>query len=152
MNKIYSRLLISFIVVAIIVPAVGCSKAIKIKGKVTYPDGTPVTHGCVTFECGNQAVLGMLDSSGNYKLGRFKEGDGVMPGVYSVWLTGTNKTETNVDMSAGMPRSSSITTATVHPKYTQKETSELTFEVKPGGPKTFDFTVEPPEIEVLNVM
>ena len=132
----------------------GCSDVIKVHGTVTYPDGTPVTHGCVTFECGHELALGMLDKSGHYRLGRFKDGDGIKPGEYSVWLTGTNITETKVDTSGGglYRAASSTTTATVHKKFTSKSTSNLTFDAKPGGSKTFDFVVEKPEQVELRVM
>jgi len=125
-----------------------CSDVIKVHGKVTYPDGTPVTHGCVTFECGQELALGMLDKSGNYRLGRFKDGDGIKPGSYSIWLTGTNITEAQSPeaMRSGFnTTTSSTTTATVHKKFTSKATSNLTFEAKPGGPKTFNFVVEKPD-------
>jgi len=131
---------------------IGCSDVIKVRGKVTYTDGTPVTHGCVTFECDREVALGMLDQSGNYRLGRFKDGDGIKPGHYSVWLTGTNITEAQAPetIRGGFnTTTSSITTATVHKKYTSKATSDLTFEAKPGGPKTFDFVVEKPNPEDL---
>lgn len=126
----------------------GCSDVIKVRGKVTYSDGTPVTHGCVTFESGHEVALGMLDEAGNYRLGRFKDGDGIKPGSYSVWLTGTNITEAQAPeaIRGGFnTTTSSITTATVHKKFTSKATSDLTFEAKPGGQKTFDFVVEKPD-------
>ena len=131
----------------------GCSDTIKVHGTVTYPDGSPVTHGCVTFECGQEVALGMLDKSGNYRLGRFKDGDGIKPGQYAVWLTGTNITETNFEERGNRFNSSSTstTTATVHKQFTSKTTSKLTFEAKPGGPKSFDFVVEKPDPANMNI-
>jgi len=148
-----------FVCLSIVVTMVlftGCSDVIKVHGTVTFPDGTPVTHGCVTFEDGHELALGMLDKSGHYRLGRLKDGDGIKPGVYSVWLTGTNITEAvksdNPQLVGTLAAVSSTTTPTVHKKFTSKSTSNLTFEAKPGGTKVFDFVVEKPDPNAPRVM
>ena len=146
-----TRILFQGFVFCFIASLVGCSDVIKVKGKVTFSDGEPVTHGCVTFESDtNELALGMLDKKGNYALGRNKDGDGIKPGFYKVWLTGTNITQSTPPQGGGMGQMvSSTTTVTVHPKFHRKDTSGLTFEAKPGGATTFDFNVERPEQETV---
>ena len=131
--------------VAMMLFCIGCSDTIKIHGTVTYSDGSPVTHGCVIFECGQEAALGMLNETGHYRLGRLKDGDGIKPGQYSVWLTGTEINESKIEGSGLNVTTTFSTMETVHKKFTRKATSNLTFEAKPGGPKTFDFIIERPE-------
>ena len=148
----FAKLPFRGLMLCFMVSLVGCSDTIKVRGKVTFSDGEPVTHGCVTFESdSNELALGMLDNNGNYVLGRHKDGDGIKPGFYKIWLTGTNITQsspTATQSGMGMMMNST-TTVTVHPKYQRKDSSGLTFEAKPGGPKTFDFTVERPEQETV---
>ena len=132
----------------------GChqSDIAKVKGTVTYNDGSPVTHGCVTFDSGSEKAFGMLNEKGQYAVGRIKDGDGIPFGVYQVWLTNTNITSTTMANTGGMQMSmNSTTTATVHPKYTSKTTSGLSFEAKQGGPNVFDFVVEKPDKVDLKV-
>ena len=143
-----TKILFRGFLLCFIVSLVGCSDTIKVKGKVTFSDGEPVTHGCVTFESdSNELALGMLDQNGHYALGRNKDGDGIKPGFYKIWLTGTNITQSTA--SGTGPMMNSTTTVTVHPKFHRKDTSELTFEAKWGGPTTFDFIVERPEQETV---
>lgn|GEM_PF-350908 len=152
---IAKRILVQGFVFCFIAALVGCSDVVKVKGKVIFSDGEPVTHGCVTFESSdsNELALGMLDKNGNYSMGRNKDGDGIKPGTYKVWLTGTNITQTNLTASQsamGMGQTmNSTTTVTVHPKFQRKDTSGLTFEAKRGGPTTFNFTVERPESDTV---
>jgi hypothetical protein len=108
--------------------AVGCgSGRYPVGGKVTYPDGTPVTEGTVVFESkdGGKPVTarGAIGTDGSYTLGTLKPGDGVPAGWYKVLVA--PKTDPNaVDRPSKPPA--------VDPRYSEFSTSGLECEVKPG--------------------
>ncbi|MDR1958014.1 MAG: hypothetical protein LBQ54_03050 [Planctomycetaceae bacterium] len=122
----------------------GCSDKVKISGTVTFPDGKPVDFGSVCFDGNGKTFYGYLNQKGYYSPGEVKDGDGVPYGTYKVWLSGTVLSEEILDKE-GESTGYSKDTFRVAEKYTLPNTTDLTFEVKRGGPKKFDFTVEPPQ-------
>jgi len=82
----YSSLSIVFLVVLVFMT--GCSGKVKVKGKVTFPDGSPLTRGSVTFESETVAGGGEVKKDGTYTIGINKPGDGIPPGKYKVYITG----------------------------------------------------------------
>lgn len=66
----------------------GCSKNVHVTGRVTFPDGTPLTVGAIYFT--DDFVLGRSDinSNGEYSLHTFRKNDGIPRGVYQVYITG----------------------------------------------------------------
>ena len=66
----------------------GCSKNVRVTGRVTFPDGTPLTTGSIYFT--DDFVLGRsdLDKNGEYSLHTFRKNDGIPKGVYQVYITG----------------------------------------------------------------
>ncbi|MDR2345726.1 MAG: hypothetical protein LBE18_06635, partial [Planctomycetaceae bacterium] len=129
----------------------GCSDYIRITGQVKFVDGEPVNFGYVVFETSKNSFTGALDEKGHYSIGVDKDGTGIPPDKYTVWLAGTavvkytitknNKNETNNDEVFD-----SDETPRVHSKYTSPHSADaLKFEVKRGGEKTFNFTVERPD-------
>lgn len=82
-----------------LLPCTGCgSKAqsftattVPVKGKVTY-QGKPLTKGTVTFEpdSGREAH-GEIKSDGSFVLTTFKEGDGAVPGLHRVAVSGAGR-------------------------------------------------------------
>ena len=64
---------------------------IPVKGKVTYK-GQPLTQGSVVFEPdGGREANGEIQSDGTFELTTFKIGDGAVPGVHRVGITGSLK-------------------------------------------------------------
>ncbi|MDR3196376.1 MAG: hypothetical protein LBU34_00785 [Planctomycetaceae bacterium] len=120
----------------------GCSDKIKISGTVTFSDGTPITKGNVVFDNGTESYFGTIKSDGTYVTGGNKQIEGIPNGTYKVWLAQTEITE-NISDADGHVASYNVT-QTVAKKFTSPNTTELTFEVKPDGQKTFDIVVEKP--------
>jgi hypothetical protein len=120
----------------------GCGNNIKISGTVKYPDGTPVTQGNVVFESGSESFFGKINADGTYTSGGTKEVQGIPVGTYKVWLSATEISENTMRPDGTVGAYS--TTPTVARKYTSPSTTDLTFEVKAGGPKRFDIEVEKP--------
>ena len=133
MNKLIIRNM--FFTITITVFLVGCSKQVAVSGKVSYKDGSPVQIGQVVFSDGKYDFRGQIDKEGNYKLGGNYEGDGILPGQYSVFLIDTIEIVMDDKGDTKQIR-------LVSDKYTAPETSEITCEVK--GKMVFDFTVERP--------
>ena len=83
-----------------IVALSGCGEAsstytgplIPVKGKVTYK-GQPLINGTVSFEPdgAGREVQGEINPDGTYVMSTYKPGDGIVPGLYRVGITGKPK-------------------------------------------------------------
>jgi hypothetical protein len=129
----------------------GCSNYIKITGQVKFVDGEPVNFGYVVFETSENSFTGTLGEQGRYEIGVDKDGTGIPPNEYTVWLAGTAAVKYTTLKRRKSDDSENETfesdeTQRVHSKYTSPHSPDaLKFEVKRGGSKTFDFTVEHPD-------
>jgi hypothetical protein len=108
----------------------GCSNYVPFGGVVTDSDGQPYTKGYVIFTNATVSARGKLQSDGTYQLDSLKNGDGLKPGEYQVYISGHRR-----DPTGGLNLVSDI-----DDKYENPSTSGLTCEVTKGG--RFDFTVE----------
>ncbi|GHT26926.1 hypothetical protein FACS18942_05300 [Planctomycetales bacterium] len=124
----------------------GCSDKVKITGQVKFDDGEPVNFGQVIFDGNNKSFFGNIRKDGHYAPGEIKDGDGVPYGTYKVWLAGTVLSEEGKEIGEGenSSRADAKETYRVNEKYTSAGKTDITFEVKKGGAKTFDFTVGRP--------
>lgn len=114
----------------------GCSDNVALEGKVTFTDGTPVDLGTICFENGNFLARGTLRTDGSYDVGSLTENDGLPPGTYGVYITGTEK-------EIGRDREDSpIFQPTIDGKFANAKTSGLSVTV-PCESGAFDFQVEP---------
>ncbi|MDR2168627.1 MAG: carboxypeptidase-like regulatory domain-containing protein [Planctomycetaceae bacterium] len=120
----------------------GCSGKVQISGTVKYSDGAPVTKGNVVFENADSSYFGVINNDGTYITGGNKQVEGIPKGIYKVWLAQTESSENILDENGKVV--SCNTTQTVAKKFTSSETTDLTFEVKPEGQKTFNIIVEKP--------
>ena len=121
----------------------GCADKVKISGTVTFEDGEPVTRGQVTFRADDGSTYyGYLDKNGKYSPGETRDGQPIPSGKYIVWLTATDISVETLAVPGDQTTATYSSIQTVDSKYTSPDTTEMTFEVKRGGPKIFDFTVE----------
>ena len=137
-----------FFILFLLFAATGCGKNCKVSGKVTYPDGKPVTAGKVIFETDTYFASGWLTEDGTYKLGGAEIGDGVLPGTYRVSISSPVEpiiTELPPLRQGGTPRFKSVMPPLPFDnKYSGGLTSGITCTVKRS--MKFDFQVEyPPE-------
>src|SRR5581483_3241072 len=117
--------------------AAGCgTRLYPVTGKVTYPDGQPLTEGTVVFEsqaAGPDQKLvmarGPIQADGSYALGTYKPGDGAPAGKYRA-LVAPKYDANAVDTPSREP-------APVAARYTRFDTSGLQFEVTAAGPNQF---------------
>ena len=117
----------------------GCGKNVRVAGKVTFEDGSPLTTGTVIFNAGTAESKAPIEKDGSYVAGTFKSNDGLPRGTYRVYISG----------AAVFPGISAMGTPLgqvvelVDSKFTSPETSDLTCEVK--GNTVFNITVTPPK-------
>ncbi|MDR1925414.1 MAG: hypothetical protein LBQ66_13670 [Planctomycetaceae bacterium] len=128
-NKKFSLLIPLFVVLMFF----GCGgKFVPFSGKVTTSDGQPYTKGYVIFTNGKESARGKLQADGTYKLDSLRDGDGLAPGNYQVYLSGFQE---NIGTD-----NEPIYQSDIDLKYDNPDTSGLSCEVKKGG--KFDFVVE----------
>lgn len=106
--------------------AVGCSGGrYPVSGRVTFPDGSPLTEGTVIGESGDGAervmAQGDLRPDGTFEWGTIQPRDGARPGVYRVAVLPHGVGD--ADRSKGVKPA-------VAKKFTDPNTSGITFEVK----------------------
>ena len=114
----------------------GCGNQYRLKGKVTFADGNPVTQGMVIFSNNAFQARGEIQSDGKYTVSSSGKNDGLPKGEYKVTVSGVTKT-----LGAGrnpMP----FPVAICDEKYLNVETTDLFCTVPvPGG--TFDIVLDP---------
>ena len=122
----------------------GCGQGFKVVGKVTFPDGTPLTVGTVCFTDNTITATGKVNAQGEYKLGMSKEGDGVPPGSYRIYISGATQpsTDPNLQQKDEDGNTFGQMVLAIDPKYSTPERSGLTCDVKAS--MKHDITVEPP--------
>ena len=132
-----------FIAVLILTLALGCGGDVSVSGRVTFPDGTPLTVGAVVFETSDFYATGPIDSNGYYTMAT-NSGPGIPRGTYQVTIQDTHNPRevynpNNPDLP---PRLIWPTERLIDPKFGNLGTSGLVCEVK--GRTKFDITVTKP--------
>jgi hypothetical protein len=138
-KKAVWRRLRDLAVLTVLVGVAGCgSGRSAVNGRVTYPDGSPLTEGNVIGQMGegvnSVTVQGIVKRDGSFSWGTEREGDGAVPGKYRVAV---------VPRGLGDAELAQGKRPAVDPKYSNPQTSGIEFEVKPGRNK-LDITVTRP--------
>ncbi|MDR1960359.1 MAG: carboxypeptidase-like regulatory domain-containing protein [Planctomycetaceae bacterium] len=110
----------------------GCSHAITVKGKVTFSDGTPLEIGKVVFENDQRTFTGKIQKEGTFSMGQLKEGQGIPPGKYRVYISEAFLEE----FSPGSPFPK--VTQLIAKKYRKPQTSGLEYDIQE---KTTDISI-----------
>ncbi|MDR1382820.1 MAG: hypothetical protein LBJ67_03085 [Planctomycetaceae bacterium] len=122
----------------------GCGNRLtEISGTVKFSDGTPITFGQVVFDDGKHSYFGIIKGNGTYVTGGSKPVEGIPDGVYKIWLASTEKTVDEI-FDDKKQLVSYNTVEQVAEKYRYASKTDLTFEVKRGGTKTYHVVVEKP--------
>jgi len=115
----------------------GCGRSglYPVKGKVIFPDGTPLTAGTVEFgPVDKDAMLaprGEIKVDGTFQASTYAEGDGAPPGKYRVLVTPPEQVD------PGQPRPLPFDR-----RFSSYATSGLEYTVKPGRNEFFTITIE----------
>lgn len=127
-----------FLSLLILLCAVGCGGGkIKVSGKVTFSDDdSPLTVGTVYFTTESFEARGSLKADGTYTLSALKEGDGIPPGKYRVYVGDA--------FERVGPSENEVIVPLIDQKFTSTTSSDLEFEVN-SSQRTFDFKVDRPK-------
>ena len=120
--------------------AFGCSQKVKVSGTVTYSDtGEPVKFGMVIFNGEKEVGRGAI-KDGKYSIGLLKDGDGVLPGTYTISSDSLYIPAPPKVAMTGMDGKRIGTTQQSHERELYYTKEPKTMEIKRS--MTYDFTVE----------
>jgi len=124
----------------------GCSDNVKVKGKVTLTDGTPLALGEVIFERDTFSARGDIKSDGTYVMGTLKENDGVPKGEYVVYIRGATSVGESgqVRSLGGGGQSNMISIASMIPIIAKEYTSASTSPLRCNVEKSMVYDIEVP--------
>jgi len=118
---------------------IGCgNNNVKVSGKITLDDGSPVVGANVIFISGIAQGKGSTNADGIYSLSFEKKNDGIPAGSYQVLIAGAFFKPENLKITDDMDEG---TRPMIDLKYAETETSPLTCEVP--NDTGYDFVVEP---------
>lgn len=120
--------------VACLLFAAGCGPNQKLTGKVTFPDGEPLTTGTVIFTKPGFISRSFIHPDGSFKVGTVKEGDGIPPGTYKVYII-----QALAPVDPDDPESDAMKPL-IDEKFASEDMTPL--EITIPGEKSFDITVE----------
>ena len=122
--------------------SIGCGSNYSVTGKVTFPDGSPLTEGEVIFESPTLMARGAIKTDGTYVMetGELK---GMPKGTYQVALGGFALDKIVPSGVDGVPPTIVPLEIPVDRKFLSATGSGLTCEVK--GRTRYNFTVEAPQ-------
>ena len=131
-------------VAAVLLVALGCDKGelptYPVRGKVTFPDGTPLEGGRVEFEPVDSAhhvsARGVIASDGTFRLGTFKPGDGALEGEHRAIVMPPLPVGDRDEMKS-LP-------VTIDPRFQRFDSSGLKFTVSKSGDNDFHIQVTRP--------
>ena len=118
---------VSFLIPLLLFSLVGCSGNVTTVGTVKFADGVPLSEGQIIFQNAQHEFLSLIKSDGTYSIWGVREGDGLPPGTYNVFL------RFGYQYLDDLP---------VDPKFVETGTSGFTAEVVAGKKNHFDFVVE----------
>jgi hypothetical protein len=127
MKTNFVTILLLFIFLAI----AGCGE-IKVGGKVTFPDGTPLSTGKIIFSDATHTFTAKIHKDGSFSLGKLKDGEGIPAGHYKV---GIGEAFTEEFPAADKPP---IVTYLIAEKFRSPETSGIEFDIQK---KTTDIAI-----------
>jgi hypothetical protein len=125
--------------------AVGCGEVrAPVTGKVTYPDGSPLTVGDIRGYGNGSHIRGKIGADGSFELYEVQPGDRVPAGkTYAISIVNTQIPEEIAGVASvpGAPVKMPKIITHVDPKFERSETSELVLEL-PKSAKPVEFNVE----------
>ncbi|MDR3108878.1 MAG: hypothetical protein LBU65_04210 [Planctomycetaceae bacterium] len=131
-----------FVTLILSVTLLGCSGGVRVSGKVTYEDGSPLTVGTIIFDDGAANFRAVMHNDGSYALGVTKDAQKIPAGNYKVWFADTTTSEGN------RAQRFTVYSRALADEYTSVGTTSLTANVAASGSQVFDFVVPPPKPKV----
>jgi hypothetical protein len=130
----------------------GCGGNCTVRGRVVYPDGSPVPNlggRGILFEAAEShyCAVGTLDTDSRFELYSIQPGDGVRPGIYRVRIPALPDPvapDVNLLTDRKMQKPLAAPPDPIHPKYREVESSGLDVVVD-RNLTDLKLTVEPPD-------
>ncbi|GHT13554.1 hypothetical protein FACS1894170_09690 [Planctomycetales bacterium] len=120
----------------------GCSNNVRVSGKVTYEDdGSPLKYGVVMFVAEKNQFRGII-KDGVYDVGDVKQGEGIPPDTYKVWLINTERSELRIYPDGSVAFDEWVSFPQVAEEFTQPNKTSLELAVSSGGRVTYDIAVK----------
>jgi len=137
----YALILLSFCFV------IGCGGKVIVKGTIKTKDGTLIENGTVIFRSDTEQYSADIQPGGTFSPGKFKDGDGIPPGVYKIGVMNV-RPKGEALPSAATPvvplrQGESSSKGLIHSKYGDAITSGLTLDTSKTN--TLDLVLDPPE-------
>ena len=143
--------LFPFLGAFVFVAFAGCGGNVHVTGKVTFPNGQPLTAGQVIFTDDFYMGRSDIDRNGEYSIHTLRRNDGVRKGTYRVYITGAMRLEggettlKGIDSIMNLSQSDFKTADVVQlidMQHTNPDTTGWIFEVKKNS--KIDLVVYPP--------
>jgi len=139
-----TKRLFSLALLAVLLFCFGCSGNVHVSGKVTFPDGRPVSLGQIVFTDDFYMARSDINKNGEYSLHSYRRNDGIRKGTYKVYITGAmmfeQDEESEEDGLAAFRFDRSV--QLIDDQYTIPDTSGWVFELKKS--QKINLTVYPP--------
>lgn len=120
-----------------------CNSKERLTGRVLFDDGQPLSFGTVYFSNDIMMYRGSIGKDGTFTIGELRDGDGIPPGKYKAWLEDVNTWEPVLDKN-GQRTEKIIEQVVIKPKFAKRESSDISFEVKPGAKNRIEIVVSKP--------
>ncbi|MDR3233633.1 MAG: hypothetical protein LBT46_08235 [Planctomycetaceae bacterium] len=120
----------------------GCGSGVRVSGKVTFDDDSPMALGTIMFDSGLQVYSGAMRSDGTYSLGVTQDRQRIPAGKYKVWFSATARIE-RLYGKDGKPVEPprQLVFSQIQEDYTGFDRTSLEADVQTGN-RTFDFVVK----------
>jgi PBP1b-binding outer membrane lipoprotein LpoB len=130
------RVFLKCVVLFSILFLTGCSQ-IKVEGKVSFSDGTPLSTGKVVFEDTAHTFTANINKDGTFRMGMLKDGEGIPAGKYNVAIAEAVEMKITTD---GKPP---IIEHLIAEKFRSTKTAGIEFDIK-SNKKDISIVVEKP--------
>ena len=138
----YSKITYCLPVLLLICCVAGCEVRTPVSGKVTFPDGTPLTVGEVRGYGDGTHIRANIGEDGSFNFYEVKPGDGVPAGkVYEITIVNAEEREPHPVVQPGATAPLPKIFPLVHHKFANAATSDLKLEV-PKSNKPIEYNIE----------
>lgn len=139
--RLHNAFLIGLVVVS--ASLAGCGDKVRVTGRVTYPNGQPLTVGQVIFTDDFYMGKSDLDKNGEYSIHTVRPNDGIKRGYYRAYITSAITFEPTDEIHDGLQSYRFDTPVMlIDMQHTNPDTSGWVFDIQKRS--KIDFVVYPP--------
>ena len=140
--RLRDALLSSFLTFVFVI-LVGCNGNVHVTGRVTFPNGQPLTVGKVIFTDDFYMGKSNLNKNGEYSIHTFRRDDGIKKGVYRAYIVGAVRFEPGKNVKDSLQDYTlDNLVLLIDMQHTNPDTSGWVYDVQKNS--KIDFVVYPP--------